>query len=251
MLTRLRVTATGTPLTPEQYMHKPAFLPPEVVSSCWSLLTQLHQSQANPASAAHSLHPICVFDAMSRQDLPKELTLEQDIGDSRASLLTVPSSLAAVSSTSLSSFDSPVPPPKAPPQSLGIKKKKSQTHLHSPSSPNLPNFTIPNSRLVSRSNTLPRSFQHENSSQGKRSEVDDIPVDESAAEQMRRWVLGIAIGVFIVSVATCNSFSMWFVVDFDLDEGPLISGIYPPLELHPAEIENMSVSCFHTCLLSG
>ena len=33
-----------------------------------------------------------------------------------------------------------------------------------------------------------------------------------------------------------------FTVDFDLDKGPVASDIYPPVDLPPKDLENMSVN---------
>ncbi|KAH9481785.1 Protein DENND6B [Psilocybe cubensis] len=49
-----------------------------------------------------------------------------------------------------------------------------------------------------------------------------LDVDSAAVVKMRRWILGIAI------------------VEFDLDTGPVVDGVYPPLALLPAEAENIA-----------
>jgi hypothetical protein len=46
-------------------------------------------------------------------------------------------------------------------------------------------------------------------------------VEPDILVHIRRWILGVAI------------------VDFDVDDGPVITGIYPPLVVFPAEAENM------------
>ena len=35
-----------------------------------------------------------------------------------------------------------------------------------------------------------------------------------------------------------------FVVEFDLNDGPVLDGVYPPLMLLPAEAQNMSVDSY-------
>jgi hypothetical protein len=55
----------------------------------------------------------------------------------------------------------------------------------------------------------------------KNSEIDALVVEADVLARIRRWILGVA------------------VVDFDVDDGPVITGIYPPLAISPAEAENM------------
>ena len=38
------------------------------------------------------------------------------------------------------------------------------------------------------------------------------------------------------------------LVEFDLNDGPVVDGVYPPLTLLPAETQNMSVDCTHKFL---
>ena len=59
---------------------------------------------------------------------------------------------------------------------------------------------------------------------------------------MRRWIIGIAIGVQHTFIPPQPFVSKSYIqVDFDVDDGPIIEGIYPPSLLLPAESENMSV----------
>jgi hypothetical protein len=55
----------------------------------------------------------------------------------------------------------------------------------------------------------------------RNSEIDALVVEADVLARIRRWILGVAI------------------VDFDVDDGPVITGIYPPLAISPAEAENM------------
>ncbi|KAF8879304.1 hypothetical protein CPB84DRAFT_1687970 [Gymnopilus junonius] len=59
---------------------------------------------------------------------------------------------------------------------------------------------------------------------------------------MRRWILGIAVGEYSgfdpLLVADTSS------VEFDLDSGPLVDGVYPPLTLLPGEYENIAFCAF-------
>ncbi|KAF8896541.1 hypothetical protein BD779DRAFT_1608730 [Infundibulicybe gibba] len=78
-------------------------------------------------------------------------------------------------------------------------------------------------RQVSRSQTLPRAFKR-----SQRKQLLEIAgtVGDSIVLSIRRWIQGIAI------------------VEFDLDNGPTICGIYPPTVLAPIEEENIAFSAF-------
>ncbi|KAG6853479.1 hypothetical protein C0991_004095 [Blastosporella zonata] len=73
---------------------------------------------------------------------------------------------------------------------------------------------------------MPRVFQVESKPRRRQAELDQLPVEPETAERMRRWIIGIAI------------------VDFDLDDGPVLEGIFPPSILLPAEAENLAFSSF-------
>ncbi|KAJ7346967.1 DUF1630-domain-containing protein [Mycena albidolilacea] len=60
----------------------------------------------------------------------------------------------------------------------------------------------------------------------RNSEIDALVVEADVLARIRRWILGVA------------------VVDFDVDDGPVITGIYPPLAISPAEAENIAFSAF-------
>ncbi|KAF8626595.1 hypothetical protein AX17_006513 [Amanita inopinata Kibby_2008] len=80
---------------------------------------------------------------------------------------------------------------------------------------------------LTRSRTLPRVSQVEvKPTRRKKSEVDGLEMDQDVVDKLRRWILGIA------------------VVEFDLDHGPVIDGIFPPMLLLPAESENIAFSAF-------
>ncbi|CAA7266811.1 unnamed protein product [Cyclocybe aegerita] len=174
-------------------------------------------------------------------NIPSELKLDQplyeeDIGDlspylalpsstsSRASSATTSSSYSPRNYTEeeldsdipLSSKDSPVTP------------RTGSFSFHSPSSPSLAKFAARH-RQVSCSQTLPRLFQTEKRSSTPRKiqvEINALTVDSSSIEKMHRWILGIA------------------VVEFDLDDGPVVDGVYPPLVLSPAETETLAFCAF-------
>ncbi|KAF8501566.1 hypothetical protein F5888DRAFT_1609074 [Russula emetica] len=99
----------------------------------------------------------------------------------------------------------------------------SSPELNSKIKPALP--SLANSSL-SRTRTLPLRSPKRTTSifptlQGISFEVENI-------ERLRRWVLGLAIGNF----------------DFDLEQGPSLICIFPPLPLYPFEAENIAFSAF-------
>ncbi|KAJ7268648.1 hypothetical protein B0H12DRAFT_1095877 [Mycena haematopus] len=60
----------------------------------------------------------------------------------------------------------------------------------------------------------------------RNADIDALAVEPDVLVRIRRWILGVAI------------------VDFDVDDGPVITGIYPPLVISPAEAENIAFSAF-------
>ncbi|OCH95427.1 DUF1630-domain-containing protein [Obba rivulosa] len=95
--------------------------------------------------------------------------------------------------------------------------------LRSPSSPHLPRNKSVQPRRLSRSNTLPRL---PSSSHKRTGSMDGLSMEPEKIVKLRRWLQGLAI------------------VDFDLDVGPKICSIYPPLDLTPSEAENIAFSSF-------
>ncbi|KIY68703.1 DUF1630-domain-containing protein [Cylindrobasidium torrendii FP15055 ss-10] len=92
----------------------------------------------------------------------------------------------------------------------------------SPSSPDL--LATKNARpSLSRSQTLPRM---DAPPRRIRKNSIALEVDEDVLFKIRRWVHAIAI------------------VDFDIDHGPMLDGAFPPLNLLPAEVENITFSSF-------
>ncbi|KAJ7065300.1 hypothetical protein C8F01DRAFT_1350758 [Mycena amicta] len=81
-------------------------------------------------------------------------------------------------------------------------------------------------RSISRVHTLHSVPQLQTKSRRKNSEIDALVVDPDVLVRMRRWICGIAI------------------VSFDVDDGPVITGIYPPFVVFPAEAENIAFSAF-------
>uniref|UniRef100_D8PVD3 UDENN domain-containing protein n=1 Tax=Schizophyllum commune (strain H4-8 / FGSC 9210) TaxID=578458 RepID=D8PVD3_SCHCM len=99
--------------------------------------------------------------------------------------------------------------------------KRASLGWGSPSSPSL--LLGARKSSLSRSQTLPRTA----SVRSRRPSIlDSLSVDTTVADKIRRWILGIA------------------VVNFDIDHGPVVDGIYPPLFLYPDEIENIAFSSF-------
>lgn len=169
---------------------------------------------------------------MQRANLRLEEPFEEDISDSSPYLgVYSTSGSSAVSFTDGSTISTATPSrPSFPPGfdvphiAQNLSRKKSLGNLNSPSSPTLNKFVrLPS---LSRSQTLPRLFQLEKKPRRRQSEFDGLEVSKEAIERMRRWIIGIAI------------------VDFDVDDGPVIEGIYPPSILLPAESENIAFSSF-------
>ncbi|KAG2017591.1 FAM116B protein [Coprinopsis cinerea AmutBmut pab1-1] len=92
----------------------------------------------------------------------------------------------------------------------------------STSSLNLPKPVRPSMQLA-RSQTLPRRSGDRRVRKGP---TNDLNLDGTVVQKLQRWIMGIAI------------------VEFDIDEGPIISGVYPSLETLPAEEENIAFSAF-------
>ncbi|KAJ7163926.1 hypothetical protein C8R43DRAFT_989186 [Mycena crocata] len=136
---------------------------------------------------------------------------EDDVGEAELSALSI-------SSSNFASPAGPSPTSDSPPPSVRKTSLDSQP-LPSPAKDKRP-------RGLSRSHTLPRVTQLETKSRRKNSEVDALVVEPDILVRIRQWILGVAI------------------VDFDVDDGPVISGIYPPLLVFPAEAENIAFSAF-------
>ncbi|KAJ6570082.1 hypothetical protein DFH09DRAFT_1362744, partial [Mycena vulgaris] len=144
--------------------------------------------------------------------MPLTLSVEEDdIGEGEFSALSVSSS--AFASPAGPSPASGTAPPLARKTSLDSRPLPSSTESQRP-------------RALSRSHTLPRVPQFDTKSRRKNSELDSLVVEPDVLVRIRRWILGVAI------------------VDFDVDDGPVISRIYPPLVVFPAEAENIAFSAF-------
>jgi len=169
---------------------------------------------------------------MPKINLRLEEPFEEDISDSSPYLGVYSTSASSVASFTDGSTISTATPsrPSFPPGfdvphiRRNLSRKKSLGSLNSPSSPTLGKFARPPS--LPRSQTLPRLFQLERKPRRRQSELDGLEVSKDVIERMRRWIIGIAI------------------VDFDVDDGPVIEGIYPPSILLPAESENIAFCSF-------
>ncbi|ESK95846.1 family with sequence similarity member b [Moniliophthora roreri MCA 2997] len=106
-------------------------------------------------------------------------------------------------------------------------RKSSYGYGSSPSSPKLMNGSVPRSRVLSRSRTLPRiSPSESNRMRRTRSEIEGLEVDAAVLNNIRRWILAIAI------------------VEFDLDDGPVVDAVFPPIHLSSQEASNIAFSAF-------
>ncbi|EPT05662.1 hypothetical protein FOMPIDRAFT_1013359 [Fomitopsis schrenkii] len=109
------------------------------------------------------------------------------------------------------------PPSIARAFSLGMK---------SPSSPNL----LPiRPKPPTRRNTNPRKLSV--SIQPANLSLDGLSMEQDKIASLRRWIISLAVAEV-------------YVVDFDLEVGPKISCVYPPLDLSPSEEVNISFSAF-------
>lgn len=109
------------------------------------------------------------------------------------------------SSSNASSSSSPQTPKKGfalPALRKHVSRRKSsldQLQIPSPSSPDLTSTKI--AKLgrpqLTRSATLPKVPHVQNRSDKLRAELEALEVDSALLEKIRRWILGIAIGVFI------------------------------------------------------
>ncbi len=66
-------------------------------------------------------------------------------------------------------------------------------------------------------------------------------MDVAKAVKMRRWILGLVIGRSGFLANEPRPDFVLGIVDLDLDYGPKITSIYPPLDLSDPEAENMLV----------
>ncbi|KAF5392310.1 hypothetical protein D9757_001611 [Collybiopsis confluens] len=152
---------------------------------------------------------------------------EVDVGD-----LGTGATIFSLSSSSYSSSPSPRTPKKGfalPALKRHISRKPSldQLPLPSPSSPDLSKTSFKWDRPgLTRSATLPKVQHSESRSDTLASELEALQVESGVLEKIRRWILGIA------------------VVTFDIDQGPVVDGIFPPLVLFPKELENVAFSAF-------
>lgn len=71
--------------------------------------------------------------------------------------------------------------------------------------------------------------------------LQGVTFDDENLEHLRRWVLGLAIGnCSLVQPCTIYAYSL-ISVDFDLEQGPSLTCIFPLFPLYPFEAENMFV----------
>ncbi|KAG6907162.1 hypothetical protein DXG01_010287 [Tephrocybe rancida] len=155
---------------------------------------------------------------------------EEDIAEASPYLGIIHTPASSSTSSMTGSIGTPTPVRPTFPEGFSVPpiqtrpRKKSLGQLASPSSPTLPRFARP-APLV-RSQTLPRVYQLDTRPRRKQAELDQLDIAPETVEKIRRWIIGIAI------------------VDFDVDDGPVIDGIFPPSILLPAEAENLAFSSF-------
>ena len=72
--------------------------------------------------------------------------------------------------------------------------------------------------------------------------LQGVTFDVENLERLRRWVLGLAIGNCCSLIQPCTLYTYTLIsVDFDLEQGPSVTCIFPLFPLYPFEAENMSV----------
>ncbi|KAH9926820.1 hypothetical protein B0H21DRAFT_700727 [Amylocystis lapponica] len=102
--------------------------------------------------------------------------------------------------------------------------------LKSPSSPNLIARRTPSphrpglASMRANSLTLPTLTHRASPS------LEGLSMDPARVVRLRRWISSLVIGMR--------------TLDFDLELGPKLSGVYPPLSLSPSEAENIAFSSF-------
>ncbi|XP_006459032.1 hypothetical protein AGABI2DRAFT_200957 [Agaricus bisporus var. bisporus H97] len=101
--------------------------------------------------------------------------------------------------------------------SFSVAERLKQTH------PGLP-----------RSVSLPRVDQVEVKQRKKVVDVDNISLDPDVVKKLRRWIMGVAIG----------EPPLFLSFEFDLDHGPVVDAIVPPLFFLPSESNNIAFSAF-------
>lgn len=197
----------------------------------------------------------------TRPELTLAEPLEADISDFHTSeaYLHLPNSQGSLASSTAASSASPsvvslnesfrdIPP--TPQQQFGyagLQRKQSLSLLSSPSSPSLVTSFSVAERLkhtrpsLPRSYSLPRVDQVEVKQRKRVVDVDNIVVEPEVIRKLRRWIMGIAVGVFCAT-PPLELNSDRSSVEFDLDDGPVVDAVVPPLFLLPSESNNMCVS---------
>lgn len=96
---------------------------------------------------------------------------------------------------------------------------------------------------VSRTRTLP--LRSPKRSPTIMPTLQGVTFDVENLNRLRRWVLGLAIGNCCSLLQPCNLCAYSLIsVDFDLEQGPSLTCVFPPFPLYPFEAENMFVLLF-------
>ncbi|KAF9065860.1 hypothetical protein BDP27DRAFT_1228430 [Rhodocollybia butyracea] len=174
---------------------------------------------------------------MPKPTLQLDNSYEEELDVSEAgtgsSILSVSSSLYASSSSPQTPKKSFVLPPLRPSKHISRKSSLGQLQIQiPPSSPSSPDLTN-NNKIhgfhrppgLTRSATLPK-VQPQSKSDRLIADLEALEVDSGVLEKIRRWILAIA------------------VVNFNIDEGPVVDGVWPPLVLFPKESENIAFGAF-------
>ncbi|KAG7089935.1 hypothetical protein E1B28_011565 [Marasmius oreades] len=177
--------------------------------------------------------------------MPKDLKLDDiwdtsddlDIPARRRSMTAISSSSANNGPSAVATTSSSKQPSKRIPSlklASRLASRQSTTGpLVSPSSPNLSDPISSNSGQEAGSPTRPgltRSMSLPKNTESKtktiRVDVEELEIEPVVVEKIRRWILGIAI------------------VEFDVDQGPLVDAVFPLVHLSPQETSNIAFAAF-------
>jgi len=161
---------------------------------------------------------------------------EQDIG----LFYSLPSSCTVSDTETSSAF---IPSHQTSQVYLELPSRHASTFLKSTSTSNVVKAQqiqpVQHQRTLSRSNTLPRRVQNISWHESTDTTAFDFP--DGKTLKMRQWMLGFVLGESSVPFRLLHKTKL-HAVDFDLDLGPVVRAVYPPMYLSPSEKENMFVT---------
>lgn len=102
--------------------------------------------------------------------------------------------------------------------------------------------STPTSPMIGRSRTLPRARNTSGqvSPSGRtNSALHDLFMEPDKVTATNKWILGLAVGELLLCSVRDIKADDRFTVNFDLELGPVVDSIFPPLWLSSVEAENM------------